>query len=165
MTCVYTTIYLKGAVMKGKFSMMKSIVVAVALAAGMSGIARADDSSMSPFTGDSYAYFNGGNLGHITNPPAFARGPSAWRQSNPNGLTNRDFAALGSEETAARFNPPVLASAPADPTWRATHPNGLTNAEFAALGSEEIAARQAPHQATTALASTNAPVYASSAVK
>ena len=69
--------------MNSKLSMMKSMVVAVALAAGVSGIARADDSSMNPFTGDSYAYFNGGNLGHITNPPVFASGPSAWRQSHP----------------------------------------------------------------------------------
>jgi hypothetical protein len=46
--------------MNRKSSMMKSIVLAVALAAGVSGLARADDSSMNPFTGDSYAYFNGG---------------------------------------------------------------------------------------------------------
>ena len=152
--------------MNSKLSMMKSIVVAAALAAGVSGLARADDSSMNPFTGDSYAYFNGGNLGHITNPPAFARAPSAWRQSNPNGLTNRDLAALGSEETANRFNPPVVTTAVADASWRLSHPHGMTNAEFAALGSEEIAARQSPNRpATSALASTNAPVYASSAVK
>jgi hypothetical protein len=152
--------------MKSKSSMLKVMVVAAALAAGVSGIARADDSSMSPFTGDSYAYFNGGNLGHVTTPPVFARGPSAWRQSNPNGLTNRDFAALGSEATANRLSPPpVISMAAADPTFRSTHPNGLTNAEFAALGSEEIAARQAPHQATSALASTNAPVYANNTAK
>ena len=152
--------------MKSKSSMLKVMVVAAALAAGVSGIARADDSSMSPFTGDSYAYFNGGTLGHITQPPVFASGSSAWRQSNPNGLTNRDLAALGSEATANRLGPPpVISVAAADPTFRSTHPNGLTNAEFAALGSEEIAARQAPRQATSALASTNAPVYASSAVK
>ena len=151
--------------MNSKSSMLKVMVVAAALVAGVSGVARADDSSMNPFTGDSYAYFNGGNLGHITNPPVFASGPSAWRQSNPNGLTNRDFAALGSEATANRLNPPVISVAAADPTWRVTHPNGLTNAEFAALGSEEIAARPAPQQATTALASTTAPVYAHNAVK
>jgi hypothetical protein len=32
------------------------------------GMARADDSSMNPFIGDSYAYFNGGNLPKIGNP-------------------------------------------------------------------------------------------------
>jgi hypothetical protein len=160
------TIHLQGAVMNSKVSMMKSMVVAVALAAGISGIARADDSSMNPFTGDSYAYFNGGNLGHVTNPPVFAHGPSAWRQSNPNGLTDRDFAALGSEATANRFNPPVISTAAADPTWRATHPNGTTNAEFAALGSEAIAARESLRQsATSAFASAKGPAYVISAAK
>ena len=48
--------------MNSKVSIMKSMVVAVALVAGVSGIARADDSSMNPFTGDSYAYFNRGDL-------------------------------------------------------------------------------------------------------
>jgi hypothetical protein len=165
MVRVYQSSTLKGAVMNSKFSMMKSIVVAVALAAGVSSVARADDSSMNPFTGDSYAYFNGGNLGHITNPPVFARGPSAWRQSNPNGLTNRDLAALGSEETANRFDPPVVSTAVADASWRLSHPHGMTNAEFAALGSEEIAARQSPNHPASALALVKSPVYANSAVR
>ncbi len=37
----------------------KQLVVATALALGASGIALADDSSMNPFIGDSYKYFNG----------------------------------------------------------------------------------------------------------
>src|SRR3977135_1384136 len=64
------TIHLQGAVMNSKVSMMKSIVVAVALAAGVSGIARADDSSMSRFGGDSYAYFNNAVVDSA---------PSTWR--------------------------------------------------------------------------------------
>ena len=152
--------------MNSKVSMMKSMAVAVALAAGISGIARADDSSMNPFTGDSYAYFNGGNLGHITNPPVFANGPSAWRQSNPNGLTPDQYAALGSEEIAARLNPTVVSRAPADPSWRVTHPNGMTEDEFAALGSEAIAARQLLKQsATSVFASAKGPAYALGAAK
>jgi hypothetical protein len=67
-----------GAVMKSRFSMLKSIVVAVALVAGVSGIARADDGSMSRLTGDSYAYFNGGPDGN----PVFNNAPSAWRRNN-----------------------------------------------------------------------------------
>ena len=153
--------------MSRKFSILKSMVVTVALVAGVSGIARADDSSMDPATGDSYAYFNGGNLGHITNPPVFAKGPSPWRQSHPNGLTEDQFAALGSEEIAARLNPTVISRAPADPSWRVTHPNGMTGDEFAALGSEAIAARQSlpEHGKATALASRNPAVFAQSAVK
>jgi hypothetical protein len=150
--------------MSRKLSMLKSMVVTAALVAGVSGIARADDSSMDPATGDSYAYFNGGNIGHITNPPVFAKGPSAWRQSHPNGLTEDQFAALGSEEIAARLAPPVVSTAAADPSWRLSHPNGITSAEFAALGSEAIAARQLlpEHSKTTAFASTNPAVVARS---
>ena len=150
--------------MNRKFSMLKSIAVTAALVAGVSGIARADDSSMDPATGDSYAYFNGGNIGHITNPPVFAKGPSPWRQSHPNGLTEAQFAALGSEEIAARLNPTVVSRAPADPSWRLTHPHGMTDDEFAALGSEAIAARQSlpVHSKTTAFASTTPAVVARS---
>src|SRR6266853_597568 len=42
------------------YSLSKQLVVATALALGTSGVVLADDSSMSPFTGDSYKYFNGG---------------------------------------------------------------------------------------------------------
>jgi hypothetical protein len=150
--------------MSRKLSMLKSMVVTAALVAGVSGIARADDSSMDPATGDSYAYFNGGNIGHITNPPVFAKGPSPWRQSHPNGLTEAQFAALGSGQIAARLAPPFVSTAAADPTWRLTHPNGLSEDEFAALGSEAIAARQSlpVHSKTTAFASTNPAVVARS---
>ena len=76
----------KGAVMNSKVSMMKSMVVAVALAAGVSGIARADDSSMNRFGGDSYAYFN-------MDKPVVNNAPLP-RQS---GLSERDLQALSSE--------------------------------------------------------------------
>lgn len=38
---------------------LRNATVALALAFGASGAAVADDNSMSPLTGDSYAYFNG----------------------------------------------------------------------------------------------------------
>jgi hypothetical protein len=41
--------------MNSKISMVKSLAVAVALAAGVSGSALANDSSLNPFTGDSFA--------------------------------------------------------------------------------------------------------------
>ena len=43
-----------------QFTLGKQRVLVAALALGTSGIALADDSRMNPFTGDSYAYFNGG---------------------------------------------------------------------------------------------------------
>src|SRR5882672_3104796 len=113
---------MKGAVMKSKVSMMKSMVVAVALVAGVSGMARADDSSMNPFTGDSYAYFNGGDLPRNGNP-VFAKAPSEWRQANPNGLSERVLQAYSGVGEEWHLNKPVFASAPADPTFKQSHPN------------------------------------------
>src|SRR5580765_3218164 len=43
------------------YSLSKQLAVATALALGASSLALADDSSMNPFTGDSYRYFNGGH--------------------------------------------------------------------------------------------------------
>jgi hypothetical protein len=133
-------------------SWSQQLVVAAALALGASGAALADDSSMNPFTGDSYKYFNGANLGQPGqfNRPVFSAAPAvpAWHQSHPNGLTDRELAALQSSELSAsaeRIDPPVFARAPADPTWRQTHPNGFTDRELAALSSSSLAAWQSPN--------------------
>ena len=49
-----------------QFSPSKQLMLATVLVFGASGVALADDSSMSPYTGDSWAYFNGGqNLGQV----------------------------------------------------------------------------------------------------
>jgi hypothetical protein len=121
--------------MNSKFSIVRSIAVAAALVAGASGMARADDNSTNPFTGESYAYFNGCNLGQNCKP-AFDKAPSAWRQSHPNGLTGNQIAAL----STSVFKPaPVLDNAPS--AWRQSHPSGLSGPQFAALGSEAITAR------------------------
>ncbi len=120
--------------MNSKVSMIKSTVVAVALAASISGIAHADDSSMNPFTGDSYAYFNGGNVGHITNPPVFAKTPSAWRQANPNGLSERQFQAQSSEALENDFQRPTFDKEPS--SFAQSHPHGLPERELQALSSE-----------------------------
>ena len=141
--------------MNRKFSIAKSIAIAAALAAGVSGMARADDNSMNPATGDSYAYFNGGNLSNTTKP-IFDQAPSQWRQSHPTGLTDFDFDAMHSVAMANRKRGVILTKVPADASWRPTHPNGATTSEFAAMGSEAIAARPPwPAQATVP-ASTNA---------
>ena len=87
------------------YSMSKRLVVATALALGASSVALADDSSMNPLTGDSYKYFNGGhNLGDRGqfNRPVFSKAPvdPSWRQSHPNGLTERELQALSSSPLA-----------------------------------------------------------------
>jgi hypothetical protein len=140
------------------YSLSKQLVVAATLALGTSGVALADDSSMNPFTGDSYKYFNGG-LGQF-NRPVVSNAPAApsWRQSHPNGLSDRELQALSSSGLAAsapEFNPPMFASAPADPSWRQSHPNGLTERELQGLSSSTLAVWQAPDgSANTATAST-----------
>jgi hypothetical protein len=111
---------------------MKSIVGTAALVAGVSGMARADDSSMNPFTGDSYAYFDGGHDLPQIGKPVFDTAPSSWRQTHPNGLSERRLEALSSE--APEWQPaPVIDTAPS--SWRQTHPNGLTERELQALSS------------------------------
>ena len=107
--------------MNSKVSMMKSMVVAVALAAGVSGIARADDSSMSRFGGDSYAYFNN---------DVVDKAPSAWRQANPNGVPEQQLQALSSEALANDFQRPTFDKGPS--AWRQTHRNGVSERELQA---------------------------------
>jgi hypothetical protein len=126
--------------MSRKQSSFSRLIVAAVLAVGASGVAVADDSSMSRFGGDSYAYFNRPAIGN-------AAASAAWRQTHPNGPTERELQALSSSDLstfASQSNPPVFASAPADPTWRASHPNGFTERELQALSSSSLALWQAP---------------------
>ena len=136
------------------YSLSKQLVVATALALGTSGVALADDSSMSRFGGDSYAYFNQPVLRNTAASPN-------WRQSHPNGLTDRELQALsasGLSASAPEFNPPMFASAPADPSWRQSHPNGLTERELQGLSSSNLAVWQAPNGSeNTATASIDRP--------
>ena len=139
--------------MNRKISMMKSIVVAVALAAGVSGMAHAGDGSMGRF-GDSYAYFNS---------QVIDKSPSAWRQANPNGVSERQLEALSSEALANDFQRPTFDKGPS--TWRQTHPNGLSEREFQALSSEAPAWHSSTPSPTSALASTNEAPVVTSAVR
>jgi hypothetical protein len=127
----------KGIVMTGNVrTLIKRVVLAAGLVVGASGVARADDSSMNPFTGESYAQFNGGqNRPAIVNP-AFDNAVSAWRQSNPDGLPERIFQSYSAPGEAWHLNKPEFASAPTDPTFKQSHPNGLTESELQALSSE-----------------------------
>ena len=131
-----------------KVSMMKSLAVAIALAAGVSGIARADDGSMGRF-GDSYTYFN-------SQPVDNAR--SAWRASHPNGLTEQQLQALSSEALATDFEKPTFDKAPSG--WRMAHANGLSDRELQALSSEGAVWHPFNQSATPAVASTNGAVVA-----
>jgi hypothetical protein len=122
---------------------MKSLVVAVALAAGVSGIAHADDGSMGRF-GDSYAYFNSQPVD---------KAPSTYRATNPNGISDRQLEALSSEALARDFTKPTFDKAPSE--WRIAHPNGLSERQYQALSSEGAVWHPSNQSATSAVASTN----------
>lgn len=98
--------------MNSKVSMMKSAVVAVALAASISGIARADDNSMNPFTGDSWAYFNGADVGHATAlhpaPVAIDRAASARTASEMAACKKLPISEMFTCEDQAGYGQKVL---------------------------------------------------------
>ena len=139
--------------MNSKVSMMKSLVVAGVLAASVSGLARADDGSMGRF-GDSYAYFNSQPI---------SRSPSAWRQENPNGVSERVLQSYSGWGEEWHLNKPVFDSGPS--SWRQAYPNGLSEREFQALSSEAPAWHSSTPSPTSALASTNEAPTMTSAVK
>jgi hypothetical protein len=88
-----------------RFSVPKSIVVAAVLVAGASGVAYADDNSISRFGGDGYTNFNEGDA-------IASKAPSGFRQSSPNGLSLRQYQALSSNSS--------LWQVPAQPQTTAT---------------------------------------------
>ena len=134
-----------------QFSLRQRLMVATALAVGASGVAIADDSSMSRFGGDSYAYFNQ----QRATADAVASA-AAWRRAHPNGFTDRELQALSSSDLSAaatQTNPPTFSFAAADPTWRQTHPNGFTERELQALSASSLAQWQTPGVPGTAAGS------------
>jgi len=130
--------------MNSQFSFVKSIALTAALVAGVSGMARADDSSMSRFGGDSYTYFNNAVVD---------KAPSVWRQSHPNGVSEQQLEAESSEGLANDFAHPSFAKKPS--TWRQVNPNGLSEHELQALSSEGPAWHESASSPIHALASTN----------
>lgn len=139
--------------MNSKVSMMKSIVVAVALAAGVSGIARADDGGMGRFS-DSYQYFNNAVVD---------KAPSAWRQANPNGVPEQQLEALSSEALSSTFQRPAFDKTASE--WRQENPHGLSENQMQALSSEGPAWHSTPQSQTSALASSHGAVVARSTVE
>ena len=137
-----------------RYLVSKQLVAATALALGASGVALAGgfdaDNSMSRLGGDGYAYFN-------QPVPGTAAASAAWRQGNPNGLSERDLQALSSSSLAAAASDAgnaalAFASAPSDPSWRRSHPNGLTDRELQAAASSALAMWQTPRRSEAAIA-------------
>jgi hypothetical protein len=132
--------------MSSKISMVKSVVVAVALAAGVSGIAQADDNSMSRWGGDGYAYFH-------QDAPIVSKAPSTFKQANPHGLSEQQYQALSDESETWQLASPVFDYAPS--SWRQSHPHGLTERELQALSNEDPPWQYPVQSETSALASTD----------
>ena len=118
--------------MSHKFSMVKRIAVTTALVAGVAGVAYADDNSMNPYNGDSYAYFNGGNLPQ-GGKPVIATAPSTFRETNPHGLPFSSYAALSSP-IAPEWQPAPVLDRTAS-TFHRDNPHGLPFSTYAALSS------------------------------
>jgi hypothetical protein len=132
--------FLKGAVMNSKLSKMKTVVVVAALVAGVSGVVRADN-SMSMWTGDSYAAFNGGR-NFPYGSPALNMAPSTFTQTNPNGLSERDYQALSNEDPIWQTPDPdaarQLAATDTATAWRMSHPHGFTAREYEAIAANSV---------------------------
>jgi hypothetical protein len=128
--------------MKRNAHSLVKVVLAVVLAAGVTGVASADDGGMGRF-GDSYQYFASQSVD---------KAPSAWRQANPQGLSERQLQA-DSENVGIAFDSskPVFDKTPSD--FRLTHPNGLSEQELQALSSEMPAWHRDQIPARTAVAS------------
>jgi hypothetical protein len=110
-----------------KYSNAKNVVLAAAIVTGMTGIALAQENSMSRFSGGSSAYPN--------EPTSNAPADLAWRQRHPNGHTQLELQRLTSRSTS--FQPaPVLSGAVAAPAWRVSHPEGTTERQLQAMSSE-----------------------------
>ena len=136
---------------RGTYSSMTKIVSAVAFAASLTGIASADDSSISRIGGDSYAYFNSLPID---------KSPSAWRQSNPNGEPEYWYQSNSSSGGTAWKPAPVLTNVASDPTFKQTHPNGLTERELQAMSSEAPAWHTDASNTTSVASSGNKETFA-----
>jgi hypothetical protein len=128
-----------------KYVVMMRAVLVAAILAGMSGVAGAQENSMSRFGGESSAYFN--------QPTSKAPADQAWRLSQPNGLTQSELQARVDGVFAQRAHEPVFSKVADDPAWRASHRDGLSDPELQALSSEAPAWHGADKSITGALAS------------
>ena len=107
---------------------MSRVFLATVFAAGVSSAAIADDSSISRFGGDSYAFLN----------RQVKQSRNSWLQTNPRGVSERALQAesASSASPAWQLDKPVYPRVASDPSFRQTHPNGLTERELRALSSD-----------------------------
>jgi hypothetical protein len=105
-----------------------SIVALVLVFASAVGTAHADDSNLSRFSDDSYAYVD-------QNRPFASNAASTFRKAHPNGLSEREYQELSSEGPV--WHRPAVTDTTAS-TFRESHPNGLSDREYQALSSNSF---------------------------
>jgi hypothetical protein len=110
----------------GQYLLTRQIVTATALALGVSGIALADNSSMTPFTGKSFAYFNGGQK--RGNPNMRAQNP------HPQGL---EAVGMQQKKDEQQIEPKTLLANRETPI---TSPSTYAGADYSSLLSRLILA-------------------------
>ena len=117
------------------FRVKQALILTALAAAAASGLARADDSSLNPFSGESYAAFNGANRPAIAHPQVDGAA-SSWREQNPGGLSERQFQSYSGSGESWNASATQYSNTPAVASFHATHPNGLTEQELQALSSD-----------------------------
>jgi len=136
-----------------QYSLSKQLVVAAALALGASGVALADDNSMTRFGGDGYVYFH-------QDRPGATNAPAAFRQTNPHGLSIGDYQALSSDGRPWQLPNPsdatAIASQDAAKSWRKQNPHGLPISTYEALSADGRPWQSPNSAAASAVASTDA---------
>jgi hypothetical protein len=128
-------------------SSITKIGLAAALAAALTGIASADDSSIGRFGGDSSAYFNSQPV---------QRGPSQWRADNPQGISERQLQGYSGVSEPWHISKPAFTNVASDLSFKETHPTGLTVAELQMLSSEASAWHSTPVKSTATASTENA---------
>ena len=109
-----------------QYLLTKQLVTATALALCVSGIALADDSSMNPFTGESFVHFNGGeNRG---NPSMLAQNPHPQGAVAVSTRRKKDEQKIESKTLLANRETPIAA------------PSTYAGADYSALLSRLILA-------------------------
>lgn len=133
----------------------KRLLVAAALAAGVSVTAYADDGSTNgPSEAQLQAASSGGPAWH-PEQSAYDQSPSSWRQTNPDGLSVREMQSMwGTWAGQFRLNQPTVTSTSADASFKQSHPNGLTASEYQAMSSDAPAWQLPMQPANGPLAST-----------
>ena len=139
---------MNGTVSNRKLTIMNGVAVAFALGVCAAGIAHADDSSMSRFGGDGYAYFH-------EDKPVVSKSSSEFRKDDPHGLGEGYYQSLSSEGPEWHSQPGIDKTTP---SFRKTDPKGLTLREYQALSSNDTMWQVPTQPQSSATASTNATI-------